>query len=209
VATYRLERPTLDERQIQEAMVVRASPTVRGPKGSMGPKFPRGGAAVGGGPAGTGRPAAQKRSPAPLLAQERSSSLAGVMANGRAIVLPPRHLRGGTLKIQEVASNAPKSPLRSTTITVPGALEIEEIAAAPAGDRLVLRVSRHAVREGAVTELWMCRSDGGGMKMLGRQASPPAAAGRPDQVPRELRWVPGGRRVSFIYQGSLYTLPVD
>ncbi len=94
------------------------------------------------------------------------------------------------------------------------------IALSPAGDRLTFFVisfvdtphqallrkfwgmlGRHPHY---VIALWTCRPDGKERQEIGEM---PYKVD--EETPTDLRWLPGGKRLSFLYKGTLYTVPAN
>ena len=55
-----------------------------------------------------------------------------------------------------------------------------------------------------VIGLWVGHLDGSQMHEIGHMSYQPD-----EEIPQQLRWAPGGKLLSFIYKGSLYTAPAD
>ena len=55
-----------------------------------------------------------------------------------------------------------------------------------------------------VIGLWVSRLDGSHMHEIGHLPYQPD-----EEIPQQIRWAPGGKRLSFVYKGSLYTVPAD
>lgn len=59
----------------------------------------------------------------------------------------------------------------------------------------------------ATASIWVSRIDGSGMHCLG---SVPIKPDDPAyKQPGEIRWVPGEKRISFLYHDTLYAIPAD
>jgi hypothetical protein len=63
------------------------------------------------------------------------------------------------------------------------------------------------------TELWVSRPDGTGLREIGYVPLPPSASTDYDAgvayAPRLPAWLPDGKHVSFLYENTLWTIPVD
>jgi hypothetical protein len=103
---------------------------------------------------------------------------------------------------------------------LPFAAEIDEVALSPDGTRFAALLLRNGPRTlipprgpqpkpggpKAEFSLWCCRIDGGEMHEIGNvlaDAASPRYRG-PDREPSAIRWLPDGKRVSFVYKNSLY-----
>lgn len=116
---------------------------------------------------------------------------------------------------------APPRPFR---IPLPTKGRVDELALSPQADRLVWRL--YCERESSVmgllqklfprmeletrrtVEFWVSRLDGREPRCLGTQPA------KPDYLPGHngpghMRWTPDGKRVSFLYQSRLYTIPAE
>lgn len=58
-----------------------------------------------------------------------------------------------------------------------------------------------------IMSLWICNTNGSRMQQIGYQdLKGPESAGA---KPCSLRWLPGGKRLSFLCQKTLWTVPVE
>lgn len=109
------------------------------------------------------------------------------------------------------------------SITLPFTAEIGASALSPAGDQVAFVLTNRTVASGPIAliysllrrtpdpvmSLWVARLDGTGLRSLGSETL------RPDRVTGTeyglwgLKWLPGGKRVSFSFRDSLWTAPVD
>lgn len=78
----------------------------------------------------------------------------------------------------------------------------------PQGDRLAWWVTSEGANKIRTMGLWIGRIDGKQMRELDR-LEVDSEADRQRLTPRNLRWLPDGKRLSFIYKKALYTIPVD
>lgn len=148
---------------------------------------------------------------------------------GERVVAASRTIYGdGGIPFAEFGLYPNCPPRRLYDLTAPGdASAVMDVALSPRGDRLAwafaytpvplgiraLRRSRlFRGREPSSFGLCVSRVDGSAMRDLGRLSSPGdrglpywAAPGRL----RCLRWTPDGKRVSFLYEDGLYTVPAD
>ncbi len=88
----------------------------------------------------------------------------------------------------------------------------------PQGDRLAWLIVREYTppgqRKQRMIGLWVSRLDGSGMQEIGHMDYQPNDFGHrgyepKKEVPQHLRWTPDGKRLSFQYQGALYTVPAN
>jgi hypothetical protein len=112
-------------------------------------------------------------------------------------------------------------PPRRRPITLPPGLSKAHLSLSPRGDRLAwlgeetylppyqdwLRqhFSWFRFRPRRTITLWTTDLYGGGARRVGRLRLPVEATA----APGSLRWVPGSDRVSFIYDGALWTVPAQ
>ena len=59
-------------------------------------------------------------------------------------------------------------------------------------------------RKRPLVGLWISRVDGSHMQEIGHLNYKPG-----EEIPQDIRWTPDGKRLSFLYKGGLYTVPVD
>ena len=90
-----------------------------------------------------------------------------------------------------------------------------DVAVSPTADRLAWRtVQRSAFASlpplfrrlsyyGDTHTLWVSRIDGGGMRRIGSETE----VGYEMQPFGHLRWLPGGKSLSYVYGGELYMIP--
>lgn len=55
--------------------------------------------------------------------------------------------------------------------------------------------------------VWISRTDGHGMQELGHVPTHLDENGTPQDLLRDVRWLPDGRQISFVYEGTLYVMP--
>jgi hypothetical protein len=57
--------------------------------------------------------------------------------------------------------------------------------------------------------IWISRADGSGMREIGHLPRPSAATGNSDELLDYFDWLPDGKQISFVYQGTLYVVPAE
>jgi hypothetical protein len=113
------------------------------------------------------------------------------------------------------------APSHRYKVPVPPGAEVRDIVFSPEGDRVawMLRFPNQHIWPEFLCRLipalkaspkvshaiWVSRIDGSQMHEVGHMEVPTAQA----NAYFELKWVPGGKRLSFIYQDTLYTVPAD
>lgn len=64
-----------------------------------------------------------------------------------------------------------------------------------------------------ITAVWVSNIDGSNRRELGHVLETPDASGgkdiQRDSLLENLKWLPGGRHLSFEYKNALYVLPID
>ena len=101
--------------------------------------------------------------------------------------------------------------LQRWTVHLPG--RAYEIAVSPKGDRIAwllmpnLKGRPRNVQRGAAS-LWVSQLDGSRMREIGSAGTDVRQRSAPSLL-MQLRWLPGGKRLSFLYNGALYTVPTD
>jgi hypothetical protein len=111
------------------------------------------------------------------------------------------------VEIRDVDLSAVTRPVRRYFLRLPMAAFIKSVQFSPQADRiawlLIDRKARHVTKVG----LYVCRADGTDMKEIGSLKVNSAPYNLPG--PDDLRWLPDGNRLSFIYKRTLWTVPVD
>jgi len=129
----------------------------------------------------------------------------------------------GSAEIVDIGIGAHVTGLKTRHITLPPHAYIEDIVLSPQGDRIAWllsmrggpdwllqlqrRIPRVHLQAERVEGVWISRIDGAEMHEISRREVdtkhrfPP----RLDQ----LQWVPGSKRLSFMYQDALYTVPAE
>ncbi|HLK60450.1 MAG TPA: hypothetical protein VKU00_28065 [Chthonomonadaceae bacterium] len=128
-------------------------------------------------------------------------------------------------------------PLRQYTLTAPGGHRVTQILFSPHGDRILWKLSErrqasiisqmiqqvtHKFNAGTErVSLWVSRLDGSEMHEIGGVNNPTLLerSGPIDletgeyywgpPIPRQLRWSPDGKRISFTYNRAIWTVPAD
>lgn len=99
------------------------------------------------------------------------------------------------------------TPLHRYVVHLPA--EAQEVAVSPQGDRAawLLMSKRSSSRFAPTTSLWVSGLDGTGLREIGSVRWD--ARSRTGDVPSQVHWLPRGKRVSFVYGGSLWTVPAE
>ena len=98
-------------------------------------------------------------------------------------------------------------PLHRYAIDLPG--KVYEVAVSPDGERAAWLLQDGTGKIGAMA-LWVSKLDGTGLRKLGNfGAGGKASYGSGMNFPLQVVWVPGGKKVSFLYGGALWTVPAD
>jgi hypothetical protein len=80
------------------------------------------------------------------------------------------------------------------------------VTLSPSGDRLAWILEQEHGNTQLYT-LYTADADGAHARPIGSAEGVPV--GKANSWPRELRWLPDGKQVSFVYKDALYTLPVS
>ncbi|HLV79905.1 MAG TPA: hypothetical protein VKT32_06460 [Chthonomonadaceae bacterium] len=94
---------------------------------------------------------------------------------------------------------------RDLTITIPTSMDIASVLLSPQGDRLAWILQRGGL-DSPVYTLYVSDGEGKGMRAIG--SAPYVQVGKRYSWPGDLRWLPDGKRVSFVYRNALYTVPI-
>jgi hypothetical protein len=133
-----------------------------------------------------------------------------------------------SFQLAEIAPGSNK-PASTWTISLQKNLEYEDMAISPQGDqiawlltapqtslwdRLVARLwPRHQVVAQHITRLMVSDLHGKNWTEIGRIILPPEGSDEAeswmDRAPNELKWLPDGKHVSYIYRHELKSVPVD
>ena len=121
------------------------------------------------------------------------------------------------LQVTEAQIGSRVTPIHQYTIRPPASMaslpnvDIMDGLLSPSGDRIALLISYDAPPEKGKPEqgisgLWICRKDGSDMRNLGDWSQD----SNPNHIPEleGLRWLPDGRRLSFVYNNALWTVQV-
>ena len=125
--------------------------------------------------------------------------------------------------VLDIRIGAHTTGLKTPSIQLPPDVGISEIAISPQGDRIAWNLTmpaapkwvlalkrwvRHTHGEGEHVEgLWVSRIDGTEMREIGRREMKSDGGSEPRLY--QLQWVPGSKRLSFMFDSALYTVPVE
>lgn len=140
------------------------------------------------------------------------------------------------IMIREIDARSP-APRHQYTVTLPAAMGVIQALFSPQHDRILWKLTetrppsainqlisemvfRRRVMGIVRVSLWVSQLDGAGMHELGgvNNPGPPDMMSGPSDpetgeyvwgpdIPRRLRWSPDGGRISFAYNGALWTVP--
>ncbi len=119
---------------------------------------------------------------------------------------------------------APK-PVRTRKMNLPEEARVQEIAVSPQQKTLLyhLQLKRQPLRlslaptgspkaeieRPAIAALWVSRTDGSEMREIGHLLMPSSGKGFDDAQLKQLQWLPDGKRISFVYQDTLYVVSTE
>ncbi len=112
--------------------------------------------------------------------------------------------KGGlpVVEVLSVSLRGSRSPKRLALVDVPGGRNYYTYAISPDGKRLAWAVEAATSKGRVRAELWVTDLRGGHRRRLG--ALPVSAP--PDELRLELQWLPGAKRLSFVWNEMLYTV---
>lgn len=104
------------------------------------------------------------------------------------------------------------TPLHEWTVKLPG--KVQEVSVSPDGERAAWLLmptmpKTHPRGPVAYASLWVSGLDGTGLHKVGDFTVTRRAARKGIGFPSQVLWVPGGKRLSFVYRDSLWTVPVE
>jgi hypothetical protein len=139
----------------------------------------------------------------PLEADEAVFTRAGLLRIRRS---SQPSSEGGTVEVYDIDLHRQGLPTRNSTIYVGRGVDIIEAAFSPWGDEIAWLLYRDAFH------LCVSRLDGSGLRVVGSFKNTPRLAADPDSMlkgePYYLRWTPGGKSLSFLYDNALWVAPV-
>jgi hypothetical protein len=156
----------------------------------------------------------------PLLPD--GGDLIGITPQRHLLTLTPRDGEEHGAELEEYDLNANAALVRHFPVRTPpnGKFPYHQVALAPQGHRLAWLVPIEKTPPGppflarfwtmagnrphTVETLWVTRLDGSEPQEVGYLPFK-----TDDPLPEDLRWLPGGKQLSFIYKGALYTVPAD
>jgi hypothetical protein len=120
------------------------------------------------------------------------------------------------VRFSEVALEGSTASLRPFDIHVPGGLSVSDVELSPGGDRLAWVLAKHG-RSRELPGMYSLRVSsihGEAVREIGRTRGlvETARGGRKRPFyywPQAIRWVPGEERLSFVFRGELFTVPVQ
>ena len=149
----------------------------------------------------------------------------GMRPNNHLLVccMPPPAVRGHyAVQLYDIALGSDPPSVNTCTLTLPAAWSAMDLALSPSGDRLAWKTigNRRPFPDFVlrllpfidpsprpVIGLWVSRVDGSDLHEIGDEDAPVIDGW--DQHLYDLGWTPNGKRVSFIFHGSLWTAPAD
>jgi hypothetical protein len=156
----------------------------------------------------------------PLLSA--GGDLLGITPQRLLLTLKPRNGGEHDAEVEEYDLNANAALVRHFPVRAPpnGKFSYHQVALSPQGDRLAWLVPIEKTppgppflarfwamvgnRPSTAETLWVTRLDGSEPHEVGYLPVKPDAP-----LPEDLRWLPGGSQLSFVYKGALYTVPAD
>jgi hypothetical protein len=145
--------------------------------------------------------------PSPLIGITKNDRLLSVDQKGRQSVR--------SVQVEDYGLLSSPGDVHRYSIPLPMApCEVSDIALSPRGDRLawlLIQGNNNQLAQGDLPKplgLWVSRLDGSGMTEVGHMIAPPHGLGDYIEEVRDLRWLPGGNRLSFMYYDDLYTIDV-
>ncbi len=125
----------------------------------------------------------------------------------------------------EVSLESGGQPIRTQTLEFPMKCRIDEVVVSPQADRVAVRIYRSSPESAIVRcleriglyrsagrssrdELFVFDLDGTNQRSLGYVATTPHGPNNTVDGPSHLRWLPDGRRISFMYKSGLYVKEV-
>ncbi len=149
----------------------------------------------------------------------------GVTPNQHLLTASPAPLLPGQVYFYDMALTPAARPSRTYTVSLPGNYYADTIALSPSGDRLAWKLYGHhrssvsflngllwhlfpnlAQSPQPVIGLWVSRLDGTGMHEVGEMPVPRQDGWNLSLS--DLSWTPDGKRLSFTYDGALWTVPI-
>jgi hypothetical protein len=148
----------------------------------------------------------------------------GVRPDNHLLVccVPPPVPGHGGVAIYDIALGSDPPSVITCTLTLPAGWSAMDLALSPSGDRLAWKTIGDRIpfpdfvsrllpfvdpSSHPVIGLWVSRVDGGDLHEIGDEDAPRIDGW--SQYLYDLGWTPNGKRVSFIFQGSLWTTPAD
>ncbi|HZT40651.1 MAG TPA: hypothetical protein VFA07_00610 [Chthonomonadaceae bacterium] len=161
-----------------------------------------------------------------------SGEVHGITQSGSVLIrkfntpaLPKRLVQIMEWDLQGILAHRANGSAHARTISIRMPANTEEVSGpdpriSPQGDRLawVLTLENahpepawlqrlwalFGQRQRKTFGLWVSHLDGSQLREIGHINYQPD-----DEVPQDIRWTPDGKRLSFLYKGALYTVPVD
>jgi hypothetical protein len=109
------------------------------------------------------------------------------------------------LDLALVRIDSDSATARPVSIPIPVSYNVADVILSPKGDRLAWVARQGPVAESLHT-LYTADADGSHFRSIGSAVG--IRTPREFSWPRELRWLPDGKHVSFAYNGALYVVPI-
>lgn len=143
------------------------------------------------------------------------ATLAGITAGGDGVIIDWKRYTSGDISAYQVDAITGKRPTRKFKLHAPNSGRINEVVLSTAADKIAYCVyntdinkGKHSERPISAHEIWISNLDGSGLHMIGRKhVNTPGSEERLSEAPRLLRWTPDGKRVSYVLDNALWTLP--
>jgi hypothetical protein len=105
-----------------------------------------------------------------------------------------------------VSLGADKVTAQQLSVPIPVSAAVADVRLSPQGERLAWILEQEHDKTRLYT-LYTADADGAHARPIG--SAPGMQIGKAYSWPRELRWLPDGKQISFVYQNAVYTLPVS
>jgi len=133
---------------------------------------------------------------------------AGVTNDGRLMIYHPAEPRVRSIEqacFSLVRLGGETATVQALTVPIPESTSANDVLLSPQGDRLAWVLDRGATGS-RLYQLFASKADGTDQRLVG--AAPGVSVSNRFSWPRSIRWLPNGKRVSFVFRDALWSVPV-